>query len=108
MEAFASLYTADFLETAATDLRERYPEKWAEWGDGKSLGIVRIKTAKAKSHGISLRPDVFSFLCLVFELGPDFDTSPDCPWIPDVLNDNELSGKSKIALIRHRLAQTNA
>ncbi len=102
MEAFASLYTADFLATAASDLRERYPEKWAEWGDGKSLALIRVKTAKAKSHGISLRPDVFSFLCLVFELGPDFDTSPDYPWVPGVLDDNELSGKSKISLIEAR------
>ena len=102
MDVFADNSTAEFQQASANQLRELYPAKWAEWGDALANRNIRAGVAKSKSYSVSRKDDVFAFLRLIFEYGPDFETKPPLAWAGEVLNDTDMRGTMKMALIARR------
>lgn len=61
--------------------------------------LIREGIEKAGGYGIERELDVVRFIDLMFEIDPEFDQLARMKWARDILEDKDLSGQVKIALI---------
>ena len=68
--------------------------------------LIREGIAKANGYGIERERDVVRFIDLMFEIDPHFDQFARIKWARAILEDKDLSGQTKIALIYPRAVST--
>ena len=105
MDAFAKAFVADFERSAVADLQDQYPERCEALGDEGCQSLVRYGVEKARGFGITKEYDVQAFIALMFAYSADFETTPELGWTKAVLDEAELDGTTKMAVIRRRVGR---
>ena len=103
MQALADERRALFEERLIAHLENAYPEKL--WTSTPEAVRERVRRAvdKALSYSVRTERDVTSFVDLTFELGEGFDIDPRFDWAGEILRDDSLDGRDKVARIKHAL-----
>lgn len=96
MQAFTDLMKNRFDVRMQTHLLIRFPARFSGPEDPKLPRLVRLGTAKAKSHGITGDTDIKRYLEFMTMLTPDFDVNPKSAWAGVILRDSRTTGHAKI------------
>ena len=105
MDAFAKAFVADFERAAVAELQDSYPERCEALGDAGCQKLVRYGVEKARSFGITKEYDVQAFVDLMFASSADFEMTPELGWTKAVLDEADLDGTTKMAVIRRRVGR---
>lgn len=103
MDAFTKAFVADFERAAVAELQDQYPERCEALGDGGCQKLVHYGVEKARGFGITKEYDVQSFVDLMFAYSADFELSPELGWTKAVLDEADLDGTTKMAVILRRV-----
>ena len=103
MDAFTTAFVADFERAAVVELQEQYPERCEALGDGGCQKLVHYGVEKARGFGITKEYDVQAFVDLMFAYSADFELSPELGWTKAVLDEADLDGTTKMAVILRRV-----
>jgi hypothetical protein len=103
MEALQAYARDQYARRAAADLRNRFPHRCEELGGEDLLAVVRAGIERAARYGITTETAVFLFLALFLAHGRDFETRKPLAWTRAILEDAQLDGAVKVALIYDRM-----
>jgi hypothetical protein len=105
MDTMASRCQNDFEQRLLRHLRKTFPNETREMSDPSLLERTRSSVKKAGEYGIEMEYDVVRFVDLTFLLGADFDSSPETPWVGEILDDKALTGAQKTDLLWNRIQE---
>jgi hypothetical protein len=77
-----------------------FPQRAAELGAERLQRLVDDAVAKGVDYGVSTEEDLQGFVDLTAELGTDFEQRSDLQWVKQILEQDSLSGHSKLELIQ--------
>ncbi|MGE5569551.1 MAG: hypothetical protein ACM3S5_11000 [Rhodospirillales bacterium] len=86
-----------FVDQMVQHLDESYPGRIKKDYGLDTRAFVEAGMEKAATYGIGLEPDIESFLEMLVEWGPDFDTAKE--WAAEILNNTKCKGSDKILLL---------
>ena len=105
MEAFSEYTRRDFENRLIMHISEIIPAEAANMPEGGLRDRVRQAVDKALGYGIEAEEDVLLFVDFTFELGQDFEQTPEYDWALNILQDQRLPGHDKVQLIQKILAE---
>jgi hypothetical protein len=81
-----------------------WPDVAAREGETGLRRLVRGGAARAQAYGIASVRDVATYLDVMLDFGPGFDTDPRLPWAGAILGNASSDGPRKAALLKRAAA----
>ena len=85
-----------FIRRLAEDLREIFPERFAELGPAGARAAIESGIEKGRTYGMTRENEVAQLVGLMFELGLEFDKDPDFQWAHRILCDSTRSPQERL------------
>jgi hypothetical protein len=101
MQAFESVALDNFEERAVRHLRTRLPQDAARYSDDELRARVRRSVKRSKSYGLTSEQQIMGFVDTGLLIGENFDTDPDHPWAPYILNHREVAPEERASAVLH-------
>jgi len=89
--ALAEAMGRRFENKVFVHLNKFWPEQCRSQGGVAVRETIRSGQGRANEYGMKTENDVARYVDLMYSLGHDFDSDPALPWVPEILNDNEIS-----------------
>ena len=96
LDAFAAAAVENYEDRLLPFLQERYPEECEALSESGVRKRIRIGLERAPSYEIDSEADVGFFVCLMFGLRPDFDTSNCTAWAGEILRDRDTPPRERL------------
>ena len=103
MEVFEAHMLRQFETQVLRNIARRCPVEFKEKGEEATRVLIRAGIQKAEQYGIEEKPDIERVAYLVFDRGPDFEKPEHMAWCREILEDKELPGDAKVALVYDEL-----
>jgi hypothetical protein len=103
MTALQAAMAKKFEHRVYEAVAEKFPNKISELGRERALQTIRTGIRNAQSHAITGEEDVIAYVLLMFEFGPDFETSPELSWTGRLLQDPDIPADARMELLMARL-----
>ncbi|MGV7223477.1 MAG: hypothetical protein ACQ9MH_18350 [Nitrospinales bacterium] len=96
MRALQAYMSKQFENRMVLHVKEFFPEDFMSIGEDKVRTEIKYGIERASSYKITLEYDVCGYINLMFAFGTDYDVDSSLPWAAKILNNEELSGSSKL------------
>lgn len=87
MEGFRRASAQSFESRMVEYLKGVFPDVYSSMGDAGARELIQHGMAKAEHYDIASELHICLYVCLMIELGRDFDVDPAIPWAGEMLND---------------------
>ena len=91
LEVFEDVAWTAFQEDLIAHVRRSLPWQSEIIQASGVRKVVALALKRAVRHGFTNKGPIRLYAELMFLLGSDFDTDPQCPWAADILNDRTVS-----------------
>ncbi len=81
MRVFDLQMKAELERQVAEHAKAHFPQAVQALGAGQLAERAALGVSRAREHGFESRAELFSYVNLMFVLGPDFDRDPALPWV---------------------------
>ena len=99
MELLNQKMAEDFESRIYKHLVKTYPDMLKRTPKQDVQQSIQAGIKRAAVYGLIAEYDVVRFIDLMYQLSPDFDSSPKNSWIRKVLDDPEIHPREKMDLI---------
>lgn len=106
VEALAEASQRRFERRAVAHLKKVLPIRCEQLGSTEVLASVRKAARKAAGYGLTDERQVFTYLNLMYVLGPSFDE--ERPWARELLEDARLDPGARLELLLGRARKATA
>ncbi len=96
MDVLKAYMAEQFENRMARHVESFFHEAFAAKEEEGTREEIKYGIDRAKSYEITLEYDVCGYVNLMFAFVRDFDVDPKLPWAATILNDEKLSGSSKL------------
>lgn len=108
MRAFEAAMKTAFEDRMVAHMARHYPRQYAAYtaggdDDNGARDLVRRAVAKAAGIGAKTEGNIQQMLEIMLETSPDFDAEESMAWARGILNDDTLSGGTRIRLVHQKL-----
>ena len=103
MEAFRRVRELDFRTRLDRHVRQVFPSETEQLGETATSRLIGVGLERARAHGPISERNISLFVDLMFGLGEDFETRPECAPLAVLLRDDRLSGDAKMFLVFKQL-----
>src|SRR4029450_1166335 len=89
LQVLADVEQARLVQEMVERVRRHLPHHFDALGPERTQRAVEYGIDRARFHGIVSVPGVTAYVQLLFVLGPDFDSDPQLPWVPEILKEGD-------------------
>lgn len=95
-----------FESRMVTYLKGVFPETYETMGEHGARELIRYGMKKAELHDIASEYHICLYVCLMIELGRDFDVDPALAWVHEIMGDKLIDKPSdRLEILYHRVTE---
>jgi hypothetical protein len=102
---FEEIEKKKFDDHMVRHLNNFFPEKCAELKEEGMRASIEKAVSKTRNLGLKMEYDIERFLNHMYALGFDFDTSPNYPWVKEILSDPDVDPSELMDILSERSRQ---
>lgn len=95
MSGFERASAQDFEGRMLDYLKSALPEIYSSLGEAEAIDLIRYGAARTEHHDILSELHICLYICLMIDLGRDFDVDPAIPWAGEMLTDKMIHEPSE-------------
>lgn len=109
MEGFKRASAQGFEGRMVAYLKDVFPETYEALGEPGARELIRYGMDKAEGYDIVSEYHICLYVCLMIELGRDFDVDPALAWAHEIMTDKIIDKPSdRLEILYDRVAERKA
>lgn len=105
IRALTQVTRKGFEQRLYEQLAKYWPDECARMGEWHVRRMIRNARHSAMTYGIETEYDILRFLNVMFAVGKDFESNPDCRWMVQQLEDKRFDPTSSLDIVCRRISE---